>query len=271
MPWDTPPNPYIHEGSFTIGVEYRIINSYMRENMKDSSKLLSFNVNRNLKFKEFRGVDFNTGRKLLFDVDRGLSFDVNRDLGFGKRGVVFRGYVCPVCGAPVAKDAAECDECGVQFEQNVRGRKEKPAAQTKKWTRGERQTTKPKTRPKSGQKRRSTFECPICGKMLYVGTARCPGCDTIFDLKSGSQPDRKVKAQQQGRSAAPGVIYCNNCNYRIPPTDRFCRRCGSPRPKRTGNATVSWQDFQASGHDDGIISWDQYANRNLNENRGDEI
>jgi len=250
--------------------------------MKDSSKLLNFNVNRNLKFKEFRGVSFNLNRERGFNPNRDMFFDSNRDLGFGKRGVVFRGYVCPVCGAPVAKDASECDECNVQF-QKVTTRKEK-RSQKKNWSRGERHTKPPKksaskkspTRkspPKSpasspkapskkvAKQRRSTFQCPVCGKQLYVGTSKCPGCDVAFDIGQKAPVARTAPSKPPARAAAPGIVYCQKCNYKIPPADKFCRRCGSKRPHGTGSPTVSWQEFQAREKKDGIVSWDEYSNR----------
>ncbi len=231
--------------------------------MKDSSKLLSFNINRDLKFKAFRGVGFNLNRNLAFDSDRDLLFDSSRDLGFGKRGVIFRGYVCPVCGAPVAKDAAECDECDVRFERTVT-RKEK-RSQKKSWDRGKRQRTSPKKsgsakksspKPPASKTRRSTFQCPVCGKLLYVGASRCPGCDVIFNTDT-----RKAKSppKPQARAAAPGIVYCLKCNYKIPPVDKFCRRCGASRPSGT---TVSWQEFQTKEHKDGLVSWDEYSGSN---------
>ena len=235
--------------------------------MKDSSKLLTFNVNRDLKFQVFRGVDFNIRRNLAFDLNRELVFDLNRDLGFGKRGVVFRGYVCPICGAPVAKDAANCDECGVKFEQTIT-RKEK-RSQKKTWDRGERQRKPPASKkskskksppkPPASKQRRSTFQCPVCGKLLYVGATKCPGCDVTFS--SGQKvPAAQKPSRPPARAAAPGIVYCQNCNYKIPPTDKFCRRCGSTRPKE--GTTVSWQEYQAKEKKGGLVSWDEYSGRN---------
>ena len=231
--------------------------------MKDSSKLLSFNINRDLKFKAFRGVGFNLNRNLSFDSDRDLTFDSSRDLGFGKRGVIFRGYVCPVCGAPVAKDASKCDECDVQFERTVT-RKEK-RSQKKSWDRGERRKSPPKkskskkSPPKSPSRktRRSTFQCPVCGKLLYVGTSKCPGCDVVFNEET-----RKAKSKpiQKERAAAPGIVYCIKCNSKIPPVDKFCRRCGATRPH--SGTTVSWKEFQTREKKDGLVSWDEYSGRN---------
>lgn len=231
--------------------------------MKDSSKLLSFNINRDLKFKAFREVCFNLNRDLKFDSDRDLSFDSSRDLGFGKRGIIFRGYVCPVCGAPVAKDAANCDECKVQFEQSVT-RKEK-RSQKKPWDRGERQHTPAKkstskkspAKPPASKTRRSTFQCPVCGKLLYVGASKCSGCDVTFS-DGQKVPATKSPPKSQAMAAAPGIVHCPKCNYNIPPVDKFCRRCGASRP---GGSTVSWQEFQSKEHKDGLVFWDEYSGR----------
>ena len=70
--------------------------------------LLGFNANRDLEFK--------TDRPRTFDPARELAFKPNRDLGFGKRGPVFRGFVCPVCGAAVTEDQPRCDQCGAVFD-----------------------------------------------------------------------------------------------------------------------------------------------------------
>ncbi len=79
-------------------------------------ELLNFNPNRPLEFEPNRPLEFNPGRALEFNPARELDFQPNRDLGFGRRGVVFRGYVCPICGALVTEDARKCDECGAVFE-----------------------------------------------------------------------------------------------------------------------------------------------------------
>jgi ribosomal protein L40E len=248
--------------------------------MKDSAKLLNFNVNRELKFSVFRSVDFNTRRELSFNLNRDLSFNTNRDLGFGKRGVVFRGYVCPICRAPVAKSAPQCDECGVKFEQPAKQQKQK--ARENDWDRNKstqeadaisKEPAKPvaqgpprihnrdntsqmltSNKPPLVQTPRSTFECPVCGKILYVGVDRCPGCAVLFSASGGVPPP-------PSNSAAQTIATCTNCNFSIPPSDRFCRRCGSPRPKGPGNTQASWGEYTGQSRDDGIVSWDEYSNR----------
>ncbi len=61
--------------------------------------VLEFNPNRDLAFNPNRDRLFDPERNLLFDPQRSLDFDPGRDLPFGKRGVVFRGFICPICGA----------------------------------------------------------------------------------------------------------------------------------------------------------------------------
>ena len=68
-------------------------------------------------------LDFDPDRDLSFDIDRKLSFDpnrldrfnVNRDLGFGKKGMVFRGYVCSGCESPAGPLDEKCHACGAVF------------------------------------------------------------------------------------------------------------------------------------------------------------
>lgn len=142
--------------------------------MRDSTKTLNFKINRLLGFDQSREVDFSVNRDLLFDQDRDLIFNVDRNLDIRARGVVFRGYVCPVCGASVADDAPKCDECGVDFVKA----ESKPKIEKKR--------RKPKTKnPQSKSSKRAnnvkkTFQCPVCGQAMYVGTKQCPGCQIEF-------------------------------------------------------------------------------------------
>lgn len=226
--------------------------------MKDSAKLLNFNVNRELKFSVFRQVDFNTRRELSFNLNRDLSFLTNRDLGFGKRGVVFRGYVCPVCRSPVAKDALRCDECGVKFEQPAKKAQKKAstAPDPSRLAKPDRGFGLHTAYKDAVPQRRSTFECPGCGKILYVGAEQCPGCMTQF-TDNAPPPAPPVKPN----SEAPKTAACTNCGYGIPPQDRFCRRCGSPKPAQANRTLVSWDEYADSHKDSGMISWDEYSKR----------
>ncbi|HKZ89413.1 MAG TPA: hypothetical protein VJ300_04050 [Thermoplasmata archaeon] len=82
--------------------------------------LLNFNPDRALNFDLDRPLAFEPGRSLGFNPGRDLKFETNRDLGFGRRGVVFRGFVCPICGAVTTEDAPSCTECGAAFDVGAR-------------------------------------------------------------------------------------------------------------------------------------------------------
>jgi len=175
--------------------------------MKKTKNLLNFNVDRDLEFKAFRQVDLVFGRGLSFDIDRGLSFDASRDLGFGIRGIKFRGYVCPECGAAVTKGVDDCYNCGIRFKWPNKGEK-KSASRPKPpaMNRGVRD---------SWPSVPETFLCPVCGRMLQVGTDSCPGCNLIFRINSQNNA-------------------CTQCGGSMAPQDRFCRVCGTPRNTGAG-------------------------------------
>jgi len=121
--------------------------------------LLNFNPNRNL--------EFDSGRKLEFNSGRGLEFNLNRDLGFGHRGVVFRGYVCPICGALVSEDTPKCSECGTVFEGEPRA--SPPASPPA--------SNKAKTPTASTPPPRATANfCAYCGVKLRPGDRVCWKC-----------------------------------------------------------------------------------------------
>lgn len=143
--------------------------------MIDGKKFLHFNPDRNLLFNVRRNLQFTPNRELQFNVDRKLMFDLNRDLPFGKRGIVFRGYVCPVCGGLVSPDAASCNECGVKFK--VRQKK------------------------KSRQKVRSepkAVSCPTCALKISRKSTFCPRCGT--NVKKALEYRQKLKFQREGKA-----------------------------------------------------------------------
>lgn len=244
--------------------------------MKDTSKLLNFNVDRELNFDPSKGVDFESQRDLVFDQDRDLSFDLNRELDIRMRGVIFRGYVCPACGAAVASDATDCDECGVLFKPTVKEEKKKTK---KSWVRGEKTSGSsteagPPTHEKSHskkqrskkaskrQKQRDTFQCPICSKLLYTGTGTCPGCEMEF----GTSEQHEKKPQANTRQVEPRL--CTSCGFDMPADDRFCQKCGSSVDRDNNTVTVSWDEYKSLNRKDGTISWDEFSDQEFNNNRG---
>ena len=140
--------------------------------------LLNFNPNRELEFAKGRPLEFDSRRPLDFNVGRQLDFQPNRDLGFGRRGVVFRGYVCPICGSLVTEDAKRCSECGTMFDANPRAATPPAGAASPKGSAPFEKPTKPvstATRP-SGEAPTPTVYCAHCGVRLKKADGFCWNC-----------------------------------------------------------------------------------------------
>jgi hypothetical protein len=153
--------------------------------------LLSFNPYRNLEFDSRRPLEFDSQRPLEFNSGRALEFQPNRDLGFGRRGVVFRGFVCPICGSLVTEDAKRCSECGAVFDPTPRaaGPAEVTTAPTK--------SAKPGAVPaKAGVSPASTVYCAHCGVKVKRTDTFCWNCGA---KTSGSSE----AAKPAGRTTPP--------------------------------------------------------------------
>lgn len=141
--------------------------------------LLNFNPDRTLTFNPERPLVFESGRSLQFDSGRELGFHPNRNLGFGDRGVVFRGYMCPICGAVATEDAPKCTECGAMFDVEPRAAAPTPPASSETKSRIRAPTTPP-AGPRAGSAAgptgaRSNF-CAFCGVKLKAADAFCWNC-----------------------------------------------------------------------------------------------
>jgi len=141
--------------------------------------VLNFDPNRKLQFDSNRRLEFSPGRELTFHPGRELLFNPNRDLGFGRRGVVFRGYICPICGALVSPDATKCDECGTVFEANPRASQKsaprEPESRLSK-TRAEPVATAPTPPTAVRDWTTARAYCAYCGVKLHAGDAFCSNC-----------------------------------------------------------------------------------------------
>ena len=137
--------------------------------------LLNFNPSRKLEFDVGRPLEFDARRPLEFDAGRDLEFQPNRDLGFGRRGVVFRGYVCPICGSLVTEDAKRCTECGAVFDPAPRSASP-PAAVPAKSPSPPTKSLKPTAPTAKGATPASTVYCPFCGVRLKKTDGFCWNC-----------------------------------------------------------------------------------------------
>ena len=145
--------------------------------------VLEFNPNRDLSFNSNRERGFDPGRPLLFDAGRDRDFHPDRDLPFGKRGVVFRGFICPICGVSVTADQPACTDCGAVFDRTPAARTPPPPAPppivAHKVPAHE---GAPPHRPlpireyPPAPKRIETHNCPFCGARLATSDAFCWHC-----------------------------------------------------------------------------------------------
>ncbi len=143
---------------------------------------LGFDPNRKLEFETGRPLDFNPGRSLEFQPSRELEFNPNRDLGFGHRGIVFRGYICPICGALVSPDAPSCNECGTVFEGGLETPAAPPETPPPPAPPPAKKPPAAPARPPAAAPKRSPppqagiAYCPYCGVQLRAGVSFCWNC-----------------------------------------------------------------------------------------------
>lgn len=161
--------------------------------------LLDFKPDRDLAFDPDRELTFQPGRALLFDPNRDVQFNPGRDLGFGKRGPVFRGFVCPVCGAAVTADQPSCTECGAVFEPKA-VRKESPRAQA---------PSQEPTRPP---------KVPSAPPLAAMPPPPPP------EARPAPPPPPRTYPQPAKRI---DVHPCAYCGARVSTYDQFCWNCGN--------------------------------------------
>jgi len=199
----------------------------LRKKMQDSAKLLGFSASRTLNFNSSRALSIPIGRPLQFDVDRNLNFDLSRELPFGKRGVLFRGYACPVCGAGVYAEAKQCDECGVVFatpeETGIpptapRSKSQDFREQKNMASRPSQQKPMKKVQPSPAQpaRRPATFQCPVCNVQVPNGSASCPKCSVQFVFQAPPPPPQDA------------LVQCPICDLKVSSRTDYCTRCGEP-------------------------------------------
>ena len=183
------------------------------------ANLLNFNSSRDLGFSHVRELQFDLNRALVFDANRELTFHPNRDLGFGKRGVLFRGYVCENCGAIVAVDATSCDECGAVFEApKAVGVMKAPPVGTSQFERAS--ATAPAAVPEEPPAPRApvVYPPPPTPREIPVPRAAAPPTPMATPPSAGS-----------------ASRFCPNCGARSWQGDALCWNCGA---RFTGSSNV---------------------------------
>jgi len=155
--------------------------------------ILNFNPDRPRSFDPNHERSFDSGRTLTFAPNRSLDFDPGRDLAFGHRGVVFRGFICPICGSQTTEDATKCTECGASFEHDLRAAGPTVPIQAKGIAhRQEFRPPEPEATP--GPKPPSKF-CVFCGATLKAGDGFCWNCGSraVGNVKTVKLPEEKAE------------------------------------------------------------------------------
>ncbi len=161
---------------------------------------LNFDPNRKLEFDAARPLEFNTGRPLDFQPTRELEFQPNRDLGFGRRGVVFRGYICPICGALVSPDATSCNECGTVFEGPPSTPPPTPPAAPPPVPAAGRSPSVATPKKRLPPAKPGVAYCAYCGVQLHAGDAFCWNCGA--KASGGSSLIRLPKKKEESVTRA---------------------------------------------------------------------
>jgi len=211
------------------------------------ANLLNFNSSRDLGFSHLRELQFDLNRALVFDANRELTFHPNRDLGFGKRGVLFRGYVCENCGAIVSVDATSCDECGAVFAApKVIGVMKAPPMGTSQFERA------PAATPTAVLEESRAARAPA----VYPPA---PVPREIPVPKAAAPPSPMATPPSAGSASR----FCPNCGARSWQGDAFCWNCGARftgpsvpippsaervqlPPKKAKKVVKDWQDTNKS-------------------------
>ena len=182
---------------------------------RKTANLLNFDARRQVEFSSARELQFDLDRKLSFNHDRDLTFQPNRDLGFGKRGVLFRGYACANCGAIVSADAKSCDECGAVFDEpELKGSPMKATVKTSGFDRAEPAAPAGVTRAASPAPR------------------AVPAAQVIAPSRAAEYPQPTPTYVPLAPVAAPSPAasasrFCPNCGARSWQGDAWCWNCGA--------------------------------------------
>jgi hypothetical protein len=186
------------------------------------ANLLNFNATRDLGFSHMRELQVDLNRALNFDLNRELVFNPDRDLGFGKRGVLFRGYVCENCGAIVSVDATSCDECGAVFEEpKVVGVMKAPPVMT----------------PEFGRESAPTPPTAVAEPRVPPAPRGYPPPPTPREIP----PTKAAAPLPPAAPPATGTasLFCPNCGARSWQGDAFCWNCGARFTESAKGAATS--------------------------------
>lgn len=220
-------------------------------------KILDFNSDRVLGFAPNRSLWFDPNDGLWFNPDRDLSFDQTRDLPFGKKGIIFRGLQCSVCGNMDYHIESRCTKCGWTYTlaeftktQNPQARTDLPELSSREermpgtkeivWTPEETvpvERSAPRVKPKVAaravppQPKERTVAQPVSRvePRSAPPTRPAPQPRQVHQNPPAQRP--RSQPRPQVRRGADNA-HCSSCGVRVSLRHPYCWNCS--HPIRTG-------------------------------------
>ena len=129
-------------------------------------------------------------------------------------------YLCPECGALIAKRATRCPFCNVSFEGEEPGAGDAPIGAP----------PAAEDRPGSARPERGALNlCPSCGAFVDAAASRCPRCGVALEGEEVVEGDIVGGTRRPADLLEPAgqeLFLCANCGSLVGGDVGVCPRCG---------------------------------------------
>src|SRR5437867_202345 len=128
-------------------------------------------------------------------------------------------YLCPTCGALIAKDATKCPSCGTEFDGEEPG-----AAEAE----GEMPDADDLFRDFLEPKGQELNLCPECGAFVGKDATKCPSCGTSLERGEAPAPaEAPIVAEEKLQPEGQGLYLCPSCGALVGAFAATCPKCGA--------------------------------------------
>src|SRR3990170_1175821 len=126
-------------------------------------------------------------------------------------------YLCPECGALIARDAAKCPFCGTVFEAGEEEARPEPEVSAPG-------ATPPDRLQAEGQ---ALNLCPSCGAFVGRDVTACPSCGTVLEGEEEAAGEIPEEAEDRLEREGQGLFLCPECGALVGAGTTVCPRCGT--------------------------------------------